>query len=77
MYLYMGVLLPRVQCKCCFFLLGKYYTIYVACTGVASASLSSPLITTLCSDQKKNKNVVIKPKAGLLKISPFANYSAT
>lgn len=58
----MGVLLPRVQCKCFFFYPPQQivYCIYVACTSVASSSLSSPLISTLCSDQTKTKTAEIK-----------------
>lgn len=69
----MGVLLPRVQCKCFYFLFFYplqqiVYCIYVACTSVASASLSSPLISTLCSDQTKTKTAEIKltPVSGLM-----------
>lgn len=68
----MGVLLPRVQCKCFFSLQQIVHCIYVACTSVASASFSSPPISTLCSDQTKTKTTEIKlsPIPGLVLMGP-------
>lgn len=74
----MGVLLPRVQCKCCFFFSSAAnITLYICC--MYQCSFCIPLLAshnyTVLRPEKNPKNVIIKSKAGLFKISPFANYS--
>ena len=67
----MGVLLPRVQCKCCFFSSSANILLYICC--MYQCSFCIPLLAShyynVLRPEKKSKNVVIKPKAGLLKIS--------